>query len=375
MTDPNSITEPNSRNTASVPILSLRSISKSFRGREILRDLSLDVEENEFIAILGASGSGKSTFLNLIAGLELPDRGELKIRGNDALPLQPNDRDCAFSFQSNACYDHWTVHQNLYHFADPSMKTALPDLIDAMELQPILTSKPPKLSGGELGRVSLLRTLVSSKHFLLLDEPLAQLNPRFRAIAKEAITNVHRDRNHTTIYVTHDLNEAMLLADRIVFLKDGRIAGLSKPRDMYEMLLKSCEEYASAGVRRSHLAICDGRVVLPRQWKVCAIRTRDSGEMVFDDAPDNVRDQQPPEYQLLDCRWGSGYWELALANSARNIGQTAESTRLTHEPEILIVHVLENPWLPKKLAHQLRELERGIRDEVTVRISHEGAPS
>lgn len=367
------MTDPTPRDTASKPILSLSSISKSFRGREILTDVSLNIDEGEFIVLLGASGSGKSTLLKLIAGLELPDRGELRIRGNDALHLQPCDRDCAFSFQSNACYDHWNVHQNLYHSADPDMRTALPELIDAMELQSILKSKPPQLSGGELGRVSLLRTLVSPKHFLLLDEPLAQLNPRFRSIAREAITSVHRDRNHTTIYVTHDLNEAMLLADRIVYLKDGRIAGLAKPRDMYEMLLASNEEYNSAGVRSSHMAIRDGRVVLPRQWKICAIHSRNSEEIDFDDVTCRAHEVEQPEYRLLRCRWGAGYWELALSQSTHNARQTGGSRDHRHEPEILIVHVMDNPWLPKKLASQLRELELGIQSEITVRISHEGA--
>jgi ABC-type sulfate/molybdate transport systems ATPase subunit len=379
MAKPFLMTDSTERNADVPPVLSLHAISKSFRGREILNDVSLNIDENEFVVLLGASGSGKSTLLKIIAGLEAPDRGELRIRGTDARHLQPNQRDCAFSFQSNACYDHWTVHQNLYHSADPDRMSALSDWIDAMELRPILNSKPPQLSGGELGRVSLLRSLASRKHFLLLDEPLAQLNPRFRSIAKEAITKVHRERNHTTFYVTHDLNEAMLLADRIVFLTNGNVANVAPPRAMFQLLLASNEEYASAGVPRSHLAIRNGRAVLPQHWKVCSIRSSGSDVVFVDSEASNESDSERLELQLLRCRWGAGYWELSLSNPNSGIHQTRNSSGQRNPesppedlPENLIVHVIDTPWLPKQLATQLQQLEDGNHAGVTIRILHEG---
>lgn len=370
------MTGPNRPNPENIPALSLVSISKSFGGRNILSDLSLTVAEKEFVVLLGASGSGKSTLLKLIAGLERPDQGELRIRGKDALRLQPADRDCAFSFQSNACYDHWTVQRNLYHAADPEMLAPLSEMIATMELQPILKSKPPQLSGGELGRVSLLRALASRKHFLLLDEPLAQMNPRFRAIAKQAIANVHRVRNHTTLYVTHDLNEAMLLADRIVLLKEGKVAGIANPRDTYESLLASSDEYVSAGVPRFHMAVHNGCVVLPKQWKIRSIRSSNSKEIAFEEASTGNHDPlqlecEQLECELIRCRWAAGYWELELSPPTHDTSVAESSIGYPSESKTWMVHVTETPWLPKNLATQLRNLEQGSRDEIKVCIVHD----
>lgn len=347
------------------PFLSLRSIHKSFRGRAVLQDICLDVAAEEWIVLLGSSGSGKSTLLKLIAGLEEPDRGSIMLHGKDALSLPPSKRDCAFSFQSHACYDHWTVKQNLESVLDPRVARDTEWLIEAFELTKLLASRPPQLSGGELGRVSLLRALLSPKRLLLLDEPLAQLNPRFRSIAKDAITKIHRTRKRTTLYVTHDLHEAMTLADRIAILEDGEIQALGPPHAIYEELVSKASDYVAAGVGCDQLLACGSRRVLPSEWKILAIESPASGFVSFDDSfskegihVGHSRSPRPSAcvhqgYSLMRCRWAGGFWELVVST-----------------PNPMILHVADSPWLPSSLTKTLRDWEDKIEPPIAIWISH-----
>jgi multiple sugar transport system ATP-binding protein len=220
--------------------LSLRRVSKAFGAEVAVDDVDLEVEAGEFVAIVGPSGSGKSTLLRLVAGLEAPDAGEVRIGGAVATDVPARERDVAMVFQSYALYPHLTVFRNL---ALPLELRKLPQtVVEArvaaaaaqIDIAYLLNRRPGLLSGGQRQRVALARALVRQPSLVLLDEPLSNIDAKGRASLRTEIARMHRVTGATFLYVTHELSEAMLLADRIVVLRDGRIEQVATPEDVHE---------------------------------------------------------------------------------------------------------------------------------------------
>lgn len=219
--------------------LVLQSAGKSYHGLNVVQAINLDIEDGEFVVIVGPSGSGKSTLLRMIAGLEDISAGEMFLDGeliNDSLP---QERSIGMVFQSYALYPHMTVEENMAYgltLAKCPKKEITRRVLEAaniLQLTPLLARKPAMLSGGQRQRVAIGRALVKEPALLLFDEPLSNLDAALRVEMRVQIARLHQRLHSTMIYVTHDQVEAMTLADRIVMMSAGRIAQVGTPLELY----------------------------------------------------------------------------------------------------------------------------------------------
>lgn len=206
---------------------------------DVIKEFNLSIDKGEFIVIVGPSGSGKSTLLELICGFEEITDGHIEIDNKVINQMEPKNRDVAMVFQSYALFPHLTTYENIAF----GMKIRKMDKLDIdkkvrwaaniLELNEFLDVKPKKLSGGQRQRVALARAIVREPKLFLMDEPLSNLDPKLRYSTCNEITNLHKEINATTIYVTHDQVEALTMADRIVVLNDGIIQQVGTPMELY----------------------------------------------------------------------------------------------------------------------------------------------
>src|SRR5437764_866429 len=221
--------------------VSLHHVRKAFPGApDAVHDLSLEVADGEFVSLVGPSGCGKSTTLNLIAGLDQPTSGSIRIDGKPVEGLEPGERDLAMVFQCYALYPHKDVRGNLAfplevaHLPRPEIDRRIAETADLLGISALLRRKPRELSGGQRQRVALGRALVRKPRVYLLDEPLSNLDAGLRAQMRAELRRLHHRLRATFIYVTHDQAEAMTLSDRIAVLRAGELQQTGSPRDIYE---------------------------------------------------------------------------------------------------------------------------------------------
>ena len=215
-------------------------VCKQYGDFTALRDVSLDVPGGSLTALLGPSGSGKSTLLRIIAGLEDPDSGEVSIFGKSAARLSPQERGVGFVFQHYAAFKHMTVWDNVAfglairkrRFAE--IKRRVGELLRLVQLEGLAERFPSQLSGGQRQRMALARALAVEPQVLLLDEPFGALDANVRKDLRAWLRRLHDEVHVTTIFVTHDQEEAMEVADRIAVMNRGRIEQVGSPRDIYE---------------------------------------------------------------------------------------------------------------------------------------------
>jgi sn-glycerol 3-phosphate transport system ATP-binding protein len=218
-----------------------RAVTKRFPGGVVAIDtLDLRVRDGEFLILVGPSGCGKTTALRLLAGLDKPTSGELRIGGQDVTHVGPGDRDIAMVFQNYALYPHMSVYRNLaYGLRQRKTPKAEVDrrvraMSRALGLDDLLKRKPAQLSGGQRQRVAMGRALVREPQVFLLDEPLSNLDAKLRAQVRGEIKGLHRRMGVTSIYVTHDQVEAMTLGERICVMNDGVIQQIGTPQQVYD---------------------------------------------------------------------------------------------------------------------------------------------
>ncbi|MBP9708671.1 MAG: sn-glycerol-3-phosphate ABC transporter ATP-binding protein UgpC [Oligoflexales bacterium] len=220
--------------------LILKNVSKTYDGKNwILSNINLEIEEGEFVVLVGPSGCGKSTLLRMIAGLETPSQGEIIL--GDALlnDVPPVKRDIAMVFQDYALYPHMTVAENLSFglrirkVPKEQIEAKLQEAAQMLNIQKLLDRKPAELSGGQRQRVAIGRAIVREPKLFLFDEPLSNLDAKLRAEMRIDLASLHRRVGKTSIYVTHDQQEAMTLADRIVILDHGTVQQVGSPMDIY----------------------------------------------------------------------------------------------------------------------------------------------
>lgn len=222
--------------------VALNGVSKSFGRENAVSDLSLTIENGSFVVLLGPTGSGKTTTLRLIAGLETPDRGDILIGGRVVTANTPAQRNVAMVFQQYSLYPHLTVRENLsFPLRSPILKT--PELEIAQKVQSVaeilrishkLENKSTELSGGEMQRVSIGRALVRDPNIYLMDEPLSSLDAKLRGELRVELKRVQADLGATLLYVTHDQIEAMTMATQVGVLDRGVLVQVGTPRDIYE---------------------------------------------------------------------------------------------------------------------------------------------
>ncbi len=219
--------------------LELVGVSKSYGSAVILKNIDLALADGEFLVLLGASGCGKSTILNIIAGLLTPTSGEIRIDGKRINEVHPKSRDVAMVFQSYALYPNLTVERNIGFGLEmrgvPKARrpAAIGQVARMLRIEDLLKRKPAQLSGGQRQRVAIGRALVREPKVFLFDEPLSNLDAKLRMEMRAELKRLHRMLRTTTVYVTHDQIEAMTLATRIAVMRDGRIEQVGTPEEIY----------------------------------------------------------------------------------------------------------------------------------------------
>ena len=220
--------------------LELNSIEKSFKDTSVLKDISLQASEGEFVVLLGPSGCGKSTLLRIIAGLETQTTGTISIDGRLVDHLSPRDRDIAMVFQQYALYPHLTVRQNLAfglkmrNEAPAVIEERIQEAADLLEIHKLLDRLPKELSGGQRQRVAMGRAIVRKPKLFLFDEPLSNLDARLRTSLRVELKKLHERLKTTMIYVTHDQVEAMTLGQKIMILNEGKVQQIGTSLQIYE---------------------------------------------------------------------------------------------------------------------------------------------
>jgi len=220
--------------------LRIRNLSKSYNGKMVVNNVSLDVQEGEFCIFLGPSGCGKSTILRIIAGIETQDDGNILIGDADVSALSPKKRDVAMVFQNYALYPHLNVYDNI---AFPlkirktprdEIKRKVSEVAELLNITELLDRKPREVSGGEKQRVAIGRAIVREPKVFLFDEPLSNLDARLRSGMRVELAKLHQKLKATTVYVTHDQIEAMTLGQKIVLMNNGKVQQIGTPQELYE---------------------------------------------------------------------------------------------------------------------------------------------
>ena len=222
--------------------ISLQGIHKRFGEVTALSDLRLDIADGEFFVLLGPSGAGKTTTLRLIAGLETPDAGTLRMNDEDITAAAPALRDCAFVFQQYSLYPHLSVYDNIAfplrapmrRIAETEIRRRVEQVAKVLHIENKLQRKSTALSGGEMQRVAIGRALVRQPRVYLMDEPLSSLDAGLREELRVELKRLQRSSGATVVYVTHDQVEATTLADRIAILEHGRIQQVGTPLEIYD---------------------------------------------------------------------------------------------------------------------------------------------
>jgi len=221
-------------------MLSLQKISKSYDKQKVLQDLSLDIEEGEFVVLVGPSGCGKSTIIRCIAGLEEIDSGEIGFAEQRIDTRAPKDRDLSMVFQNYALYPHKTVADNIafplkmQDLEPVEIQNKVKKIAEQLEIGSYLDRKPGELSGGQRQRVALARAMVKAPKIFLMDEPLSNLDAKLRSQMRKVIFDLHKKSQGTFVYVTHDQVEALTLGDRIVVLDQGEVQQVGTPQEIYD---------------------------------------------------------------------------------------------------------------------------------------------
>ncbi len=220
--------------------IEVRNVTKTFGATPVLRDVSIDVASGSLTALLGPSGGGKSTLLRVIAGLEVPDSGTVTINGIDATRLAPQRRNVGFVFQHYAAFKHMTVHENvafglkIRKRPKAEVRKRVAELLELVHIEQFADRYPAQLSGGQRQRMALARALAVEPQVLLLDEPFGALDAQVRKELRAWLRRLHDEVHVTTVFVTHDQEEAIEVADEIVVLADGIVEQAGSPQEIYD---------------------------------------------------------------------------------------------------------------------------------------------
>ena len=218
----------------------VRSVSKRFGDFQALDGVSVEVGSGSLTALLGPSGSGKSTLLRIVAGLEQPDTGEILLAGENATTVTPQRRGVGFVFQHYAAFKHMTVRDNIAFGLKirkrprEEIRTRVDELLALVQLEGFGDRYPAQLSGGQRQRMALARALAPEPKVLLLDEPFGALDARVRAELRQWLLRLHSETHTTTVFVTHDQEEAMDVADNVVVMNHGRVEQAAPPEELYD---------------------------------------------------------------------------------------------------------------------------------------------
>ncbi|MGH9532460.1 MAG: ABC transporter ATP-binding protein [Terriglobales bacterium] len=273
-------------------LLSIRGVAKRFGAREVLRGISLDVAEGEFLTILGESGSGKTTLLRLIGGFERADAGEIWMGSERLDPLPPYRRRVNTVFQHYALFPHLSVQENVAYglrvrgVGKVEIATRVEEALAMVKMGAYAQSAPAKISGGQQQRVALARALVNRPRLLLLDEPLSALDANLRSQMRLELKALQREVGISFVFVTHDQEEAMALSDRIALLRAGALEQVASPREIYH---RPATAYAAQFIGQTNLLRCRVEGGVARVGSLSWTCGGGDGEAEFSLRPENIR--------------------------------------------------------------------------------------
>jgi spermidine/putrescine ABC transporter ATP-binding subunit len=273
-------------------LLSVRNVAKHFGTNVVLRDISLNVAEGEFLTILGESGSGKTTLLRIIAGFENTSAGEVWM-GEERLDRQPPYRRRVNTvFQSYALFPHLTVEQNVAYGLrvakrpETEIASRVSEALEKVKMSAFAKSKPSKISGGQQQRIALARALVNRPRLLLLDEPLSALDANLRRQMQVELKSLQREVGISFIFVTHDQEEAMVMSDRIALLRSGELEQVATPREIYR---HPATAYAAQFIGHTNLLKADVQGGAVRSGPLVWRSALPDGPALFSLRPENIR--------------------------------------------------------------------------------------
>lgn len=276
-------------------IIKIDSVSKKWESFIGINDISLSVEAGEFVTLLGPSGSGKSTLLRMIGGFEKPSSGSIWLENKNITHLPPNQRDVNMVFQDYALFPHMNVEKNVGYglrFSNASRAEIKKKTVDTLELVGLLDkseSMPNQLSGGERQRVALARALVREPKVLLLDEPLSALDDNLRKAMQVELRHLHRKLGLTFIMVTHNQDEALAMADRVLVMRSGSVVQDGTPDDLYD---NPASAYVAEFIGSTNLfssSVVDGKITLNGQALDLPKSLQDCSSGCFGFRPEKVR--------------------------------------------------------------------------------------
>ncbi len=294
--------------------IAVQGVTKQFGSFQAIDNVNLDIKTGSLVALLGPSGSGKSTLLRMIAGLELPDSGHIYLTGEDATYRKVQERHIGFVFQHYALFKHLTVRQNVAFALEirkvpkNRIRNRVEELIDLVQLTGMGDRFPSQLSGGQRQRVALARALAVQPSVLLLDEPFGALDAKVRKELRTWLRNLHHEVNVTTVFVTHDQEEAMEVADEIVIMNYGRVEQVGSAAEIYDNPASSFVMSfigpvnvlpAAAGILPRHGQVLDGKDASSRH--VAGDRPLDDSTRVFW-RPQDVLIQLQPSSESIKSR-------------------------------------------------------------------------
>jgi len=219
--------------------VNLEHITKRYGDVTAVDDVSIDIEDGEFVTLVGPSGCGKSTTLETIAGLTTPTEGEVHIAGRDVTDLPPKDRQISMVFQNIALFPHMDVYDNISYglrlrdFEEDEVDRRVDDAAEIVQMEGMLDRMPDELSGGQRQRVAIGRAIVREPEVFLMDEPLANLDAALRVHMRTELQRLHRELDTTIVYVTHDQEEAMTMSNRLAIMNEGRVQQFAEPLECY----------------------------------------------------------------------------------------------------------------------------------------------
>jgi sulfate transport system ATP-binding protein len=346
--------------------IAIQNIQKSFGHFQALKDVNLAIGGGELVALLGPSGCGKTTLLRIIAGLEVPDAGQILFQGEDATERHVRDRHVGFVFQHYALFRHMTVFENIafglrvrpraLRPTEAEISKKVHSLLNLVQLDWLADRYPPQLSGGQRQRIALARALAVEPKVLLLDEPFGALDAKVRKELRRWLRRLHDELHVTSVFVTHDQEEALEVADRIVVLNQGRIEQIGSPDDVYDHPA-SPFVYEFLGdvnlfhgrVHEGHARIGEARMALsegPAQQDAAVFYARPHEITILRDCPDAgamaaaIHDIRPLGATVrieLARKDGHGFVEVELARDTFNQIGLTRGERVYLQPQRLRV--------------------------------------